>query len=103
MWKKMLKNLGKAADSLSTGVYILVAVAILGIVNWFVLRYNHRLDLTPTGQYSLSLQTERVLDGLEQDVNLYMFDKKQADDGDADEHRRHQPVSCPDGDHAPLR
>ena len=82
MWKEMLKNLGKAADSLSTGVYILVAVVILGIVNWFVLRYNHRLDLTPTGQYSLSLQTERVLDGLEQNVNLYMFDQP----GDLERH-----------------
>ncbi len=75
MGKAGRKLLGKTFDRLSFGLYILVAIAILGVINWFVERYNHQLDLTPSGRYSLSLQTQRVLENLDQDVSIFVFDR----------------------------
>ncbi len=80
MVKVILKTVGRALDKLSTGAYILLALAILVVINWFTHRNNQRLDLTPSQQYSLSLQTERVLENLEQEdrnVDLYVFDREQ--------------------------
>ena len=75
MGKAGRKILGKTFDRLGFGLYILVALAILGVINWFVERHNHQLDLTPSGRYSLSLQTQRVLENLDQDVSIFVFDR----------------------------
>ena len=80
MVKMILKTLGKVLNQLSTGAYILLALAILVVINWFTHRNNQRLDLTPSQKYSLSLQTKRVLETLEQEdreVDLYVFDREQ--------------------------
>ena len=52
MGKARQEILGKTFDRLGFGLYILVALAILGVINWFVERHNHQLDLTPSGRYS---------------------------------------------------
>ncbi|HEY6291488.1 MAG TPA: GldG family protein [Terriglobia bacterium] len=58
-------------------IYTLVAVAILVVVNWFSTQHVKRWDLTKNQKFSLSPQTVKLLNGLKQDVTLYVFDQKE--------------------------
>src|SRR6266487_3927372 len=58
-------------------VYTLVVIAIAALANWFVNRNDKIWDLTPNKSYSLSPQTIKLLRGLDRDVTLYVFDRKQ--------------------------
>ena len=58
-------------------VYTVVVIAIAALANWFVDRNDKIWDLTPNKSYSLSPQTIKLLKGLDRDVTLYVFDRKQ--------------------------
>lgn len=58
-------------------VYTLIALAIVVVVNYFVSRHDTRWDLTPNKNFSLSAQTVKILKGLKQDVTIYVFDRKE--------------------------
>jgi ABC-type uncharacterized transport system involved in gliding motility auxiliary subunit len=57
-------------------VYSVVIIAIIVLANWFVNNHNHRWDLTPNKQYSLSPQTTKVLKDLNRDITIYAFDRE---------------------------
>jgi len=55
--------------------FILVFLGIIAAVNYLADQYNKTYDATSRGLYSLSDQTMRVLDNLENDVTIYYFDR----------------------------
>lgn len=58
-----------------SAVYILVALAIIVAGNFLANRYNKTFDATKNKLYSLSDQTEKILDNLESDLTIYYFDR----------------------------
>ena len=54
---------------------ILLVIAILAMVNFFLARHTWRVDTTASGQFSLSNQTVKVLKGLEKDIEVIAFAK----------------------------
>jgi len=71
---------GQTGQQVLTGVnfaiYTLVGIALLVLVNWFVNRHDQRWDMTPNKKYSLSEQTRKILKGLNRDVTIYVFDRR---------------------------
>jgi ABC-type uncharacterized transport system involved in gliding motility auxiliary subunit len=59
-----------------SSVYILVFLAILVAANYLANTYNKSYDATKNKIYSLSDQTLKILDNLEQDVKIYYFDQR---------------------------
>jgi ABC-type uncharacterized transport system involved in gliding motility auxiliary subunit len=57
------------------GVYVLVFVGILAAVNWLGVQYNETFDATSQKLYSLSDQTDKILDNLDRDVTMSYFDR----------------------------
>jgi ABC-type uncharacterized transport system involved in gliding motility auxiliary subunit len=55
------------------GVYVLVFVGILAAVNWLGVQYNETFDATSQKLYSLSDQTDKILDNLDRDVTMSYF------------------------------
>ena len=55
--------------------YVLVFAAILVAVNYLGVRYNKTYDATENKLYSLSGQSIKVINGLEQDLKIYYFDQ----------------------------
>ena len=49
-------------------VYILVVLAVLGVVNFLANRYDKSYDTTANKQFSLSDQTIKAVKGLKKDV-----------------------------------
>ena len=60
-----------AASTLSVGV--LLAMALLVLVNYFAWKYYHRFDWTSTQLYSLSEKTENVVGSMQQPVDITVF------------------------------
>ncbi len=58
-------------------LYTVLGIAIVVSANYFANRYTRRWDLTPTKKYSLSPQTLKMLKGLNRDVAVYIFDRKE--------------------------
>lgn len=56
-----------------TSAGVVLAAALLALVNYLGFRYHHRADWTETRLFSLSEQTENVLAGLERDVAVTSF------------------------------
>jgi ABC-type uncharacterized transport system involved in gliding motility auxiliary subunit len=56
-------------------LYVLLIIAILGLLNWLANRHNKSVDTTANKQFSLSGQTEKVVGGLEQNAKITYFDK----------------------------
>jgi ABC-type uncharacterized transport system involved in gliding motility auxiliary subunit len=56
-------------------LYVTVMLAIVGLVNWLANRYNKSWDSTTNKRYSLSDQTDKLVRGLKQDVNLTYWDR----------------------------
>ncbi len=54
-------------------VYSVLFIALLAGVNWLGVRYNHRIDMTEEGVFTLSPQARSVLEGLEKDLELQAF------------------------------
>ncbi|MGH9451185.1 MAG: GldG family protein [Terriglobia bacterium] len=70
---------GRAAlRGVNFAIYTAVVLAIIVLCNWFVSRNDHHLDLTPTKQFSLSPETQKVLKGLDRPVTLYDFNNQGA-------------------------
>jgi ABC-type uncharacterized transport system involved in gliding motility auxiliary subunit len=57
------------------GVYIIIVIAILGLVNFLAFRYNKSVDTTSNKRFSLSDQTKKVVSGLQQDAKITYFDQ----------------------------
>jgi ABC-type uncharacterized transport system involved in gliding motility auxiliary subunit len=53
--------------------YSLIVLGIVMAVAWLAARHNKRFDMTPQGAYSLSPQTRKILEGLDQDVSMVAF------------------------------
>jgi len=58
--------------------YSLIFLGIVVAVNFEASRHNKRFDLTPQGSHTLSPQTSKILDGLDQDVAIVAFFAKGA-------------------------
>jgi len=57
------------------GTYIIVILAVLGVVNFLANRYSKSYDSTSNKQFSLSDQTIKVVGNLKSDVKLTYFDE----------------------------
>jgi len=60
--------------------YLLIVLGVLGAANWLANRHNKSLDTTANKRFSLSDQTEKVVRGLKQDVNIRYFDRSSSFD-----------------------
>ena len=59
----------------TSALYTIVIIAILVLANWLANRYNKSYDSTANKRYSLSDQTEKIVQGLNQDVKIFYFDE----------------------------
>jgi ABC-type uncharacterized transport system involved in gliding motility auxiliary subunit len=69
-WQKRSTRAG--TNTLLTTV---IALAIFGLINFLAVRYPVRVDLTEKQLFSLSPQTERLLENLQQPVKITVFAK----------------------------
>ncbi|MBI1898695.1 MAG: GldG family protein [Acidobacteria bacterium] len=58
-------------------VYILIVVAVLGLLNWLAQRHNKSFDTTANKRYSLSDQSKKIAANLKHDVKITYFDDKE--------------------------
>ena len=63
----------RARYGLHSGLYSLLLVGVLVLVNFLNGRYHHRWDLTEMKVFSLSPQTVKVLGQLKQELEIYGF------------------------------
>ena len=61
---------------LNTAIYILVALAIVVVVNLIANRFVRQIDLTANQRYTLSPQTAKILSELQHDVEFVYFDRR---------------------------
>jgi ABC-type uncharacterized transport system involved in gliding motility auxiliary subunit len=61
----------------NTLVLVVAVLAILGIINFLGYRHHKRIDLTAEQLYSLSDQTRKVVAGLQKDVKIVKFGKRE--------------------------
>jgi ABC-2 type transport system permease protein len=61
--------LGQVATSASS----LLMLAVVLMVNYLAFRHYKRLDWTSVGMFTLSPKSVKVLDGLDKDIDLYLF------------------------------
>jgi ABC-type uncharacterized transport system involved in gliding motility auxiliary subunit len=65
----------KARYGASAGLYTIIVIAALVMVNWLANRYNKTFDTTANKRYTLSEETKKVADGLKSDVTITYIDK----------------------------
>jgi ABC-type uncharacterized transport system involved in gliding motility auxiliary subunit len=65
----------KARFGATAGLYTIIVIAALVMVNWLANRYNKTFDTTANKRYTLSEETKKVVDGLKSDVTITYFDK----------------------------
>jgi len=65
----------KALHGANFVISVVILLVVLGLANMLAVRFNRRLDTTPEKLYSLSDQTEKLLRGLQQPVQLTLFAK----------------------------
>jgi ABC-type uncharacterized transport system involved in gliding motility auxiliary subunit len=58
-----------------TAVYVLIVVAVLGVLNFLANRYNKTYDTTSSKQFTLSDQTVKIAKNLKQDVSISYWDQ----------------------------
>jgi ABC-type uncharacterized transport system involved in gliding motility auxiliary subunit len=56
-------------------LYVTIVVAVLAMINWLANRHNKSVDTTSNKRYSLSDQTHKIINGLNQNVKITYFDK----------------------------
>lgn len=59
----------------TAGLYVLVVIAILVLVNWLANRYNKTYDTTSNKRYTLSQETVNVVKNLKQDATIAYIDR----------------------------
>jgi ABC-type uncharacterized transport system involved in gliding motility auxiliary subunit len=57
------------------GIYLLVVLAILVVVNFLANRYNKSFDTTSNKRYSLSEQTQKIVKGLKQNATITYYNQ----------------------------
>ncbi|MFQ5950027.1 MAG: Gldg family protein [Nitrospiria bacterium] len=57
----------------NSALMVILFIAILSIINFILARHEARLDLSDTGVFSLSPQTENILKNLNKDVKITGF------------------------------
>ncbi len=70
----------RRSTQVSTGALVstIAMLIILALLNLLAVRNLYRIDLTETGRFTLSPESQEVLKNLKQPVTLYIFDKQQA-------------------------
>jgi len=68
-------NATKARHGATAGLYTVIVLAALVMVNWLANRYNKPFDTTSNKRYTLSEETKKVVDGLKSDVTITYIDK----------------------------
>src|ERR1019366_7474052 len=58
-----------------TAVYVLIVVAVVGVVNFLANRYDKTYDTTASKQFTLSDQTVKIAKNLKQDVSISYWDQ----------------------------
>ena len=58
-----------------TAVYVLIVVAVVGVLNFLTNRYNKTYDTTSSKQFTLSDQTVKIAKNLKQDVTISYWDQ----------------------------
>ena len=58
-----------------TAVYVLIVLAVLGVLNFLANRYNKTYDTTSSKQFTLSDQTIKIAKNLKQDVSISYWDQ----------------------------
>jgi ABC-type uncharacterized transport system involved in gliding motility auxiliary subunit len=61
-----------------TTVYVLVILAVLGALNYLAFKNNKTYDTTTSKRFSLSEQTQKVVRGLNKDVQITYWDEQQS-------------------------
>lgn len=59
-------------------LYTIIVIAILVLINWLANRYNKTVDTTSNKQFTLSQETQKVVEGLKQDATITYFDRPDA-------------------------
>lgn len=74
----ILKFFSKRSSQMgtNTAVLTLAVIAILVILNFLSYQHHKRFDLTTEKLYTLSPQTQKIVDGLKEDVNVVHFSKQ---------------------------
>lgn len=66
---------GRATEAGTNAIAATLSVLIiLGLVNFLALRYQTRIDLTENQRFTLSPQTQEILENLPQPVKVWLFD-----------------------------
>ena len=58
-----------------TAVYVLIVLAVVGVLNFLANRYNKTYDTTSSKQFTLSDQTIKIAKNLKQDVSISYWDQ----------------------------
>src|ERR1700730_18645153 len=58
-----------------TAVYVLIVLAVLGVLNFLANRYNKSYDTTANKQFTLSDQTAKIAKDLKQNVTISYWDQ----------------------------
>src|ERR1700691_2116882 len=58
-----------------TAVYVLIVLAVVGVLNFLANRYNKTYDTTSSKQFTLSDQTVKIAKNLKQDVTISYWDQ----------------------------
>ena len=70
-WKKRSTQTGTNAF-----VSIFSFLVILALINFIAVRYSPRIDLSDNQLYTLSPQTQQIVENLDQPTKVYIFDKE---------------------------
>ena len=70
-WQRRSTQVGSGAM-----VSTIAMLVILGLLNFLSVRNLYRVDLTDTGRFTLSPETQEVLKNIKQPLTLYVFDKQ---------------------------
>jgi ABC-type uncharacterized transport system involved in gliding motility auxiliary subunit len=59
----------------TAGLYTIVVIAVLVLVNWLANRYNKSIDTTSNQRYTLSQETQKLIKGLKGDATITYIDR----------------------------
>jgi len=94
-WEDATRGLGRRQMKYGTNTFVLVVVVLLllGGANYLANRHTKRVDLTENQRYSLSDQTKKVVQGLEEEVTITYFQRERDMGAGRDRLREYQTLS----------